>query len=236
MCIRDRAYSLLINGLPPVAGAVSATVAANSSANPITLNLSGGAASSVAVASAASHGTATASGTSISYTPTTGYSGSDSFTYTATNASGTSSPATVTLSISAPTISLSPSSLGNGTVNSAYSSSLSATGGTAPYSYSITSGSLPAGLSLNTSTGLLSGTPSASGSANLTITATDAYGATGSQAYSLLIIAQAPVAGAVSATVAANSGANPITLSLSCLLYTSPSPRDVEESRMPSSA
>ncbi|WP_217486137.1 putative Ig domain-containing protein [Pseudomonas protegens] len=211
----SRAYSLLINGLPPVAGAVSATVAANSSANPITLNLSGGAASSVAVASAASHGTATASGTSISYTPTTGYSGSDSFTYTATNASGTSSPATVTLSISAPTISLSPSSLGNGTVNSAYSSSLSATGGTAPYSYSITSGSLPAGLSLNTSTGLLSGTPSASGSANLTITATDAYGATGSQAYSLLIIAQAPVAGAVSATVAANSGANPITLSLS---------------------
>ncbi|PTT48993.1 IPT/TIG domain-containing protein, partial [Aeromonas sp. HMWF014] len=47
----------------PIAGPVSTTVAANSSANPITLNISGGAASSVAVASAASHGTASASGT-----------------------------------------------------------------------------------------------------------------------------------------------------------------------------
>ena len=71
----------------PTVGPVSATVAANSSANPITLSLSGGAATSVAVASAASHGTATASGTSITYTPTAGYSGADSFTYTATNAS-----------------------------------------------------------------------------------------------------------------------------------------------------
>ena len=76
----------------PVAGNVSTTVAANSSANTVPLNLSGGAASSVAVDAAPSHGTATASGTTISYTPTAGFSGTDSFTYTATNASGTSSP------------------------------------------------------------------------------------------------------------------------------------------------
>jgi len=68
----------------PTVGPVSATVAANSSANPITLSLSGGAATSVAVSTAASHGTATASGTSITYTPTAGYSGSDTFAYTAT--------------------------------------------------------------------------------------------------------------------------------------------------------
>ncbi|MBD8694541.1 putative Ig domain-containing protein, partial [Rhizobium sp. CFBP 13717] len=58
------------------ANAVPATVPANSSANVITLNITGGAAASVAIDSQASHGTATASGTSITYTPTAGYSGS----------------------------------------------------------------------------------------------------------------------------------------------------------------
>ncbi|MGY3908173.1 Ig-like domain-containing protein, partial [Aeromonas bestiarum] len=114
----------------PIAGPVSATVAANSSANPITLALSGGTATSVAVAGAASHGTATASGTSITYTPTAGFSGSDSFTYTATNASGTSSPATVTITVSPPSISLSPTTLSNGTVGTSYSATLTASGGT----------------------------------------------------------------------------------------------------------
>ncbi|NBF09677.1 putative Ig domain-containing protein [Pseudomonas sp. Fl4BN1] len=210
----SRAYSLLINGLPPVAGAVSTTVAANSSANPITLNLSGGAATSVAVSTAAAHGTATASGTTISYTPTAGYSGSDTFAYTATNANGTSGPATVTITVSAPTINLSPTTLPSGTQGTAYSQNLSTSGGTAPYSYAVTSGALPTGMSLSAS-GLISGTPSASGTFNLTITATDANSATGSRAYSLLINGLPPVASAVSTTVAANSSTNPITLILS---------------------
>jgi len=182
------AYSITVSVTPPVAGAVGAIVAANSSANPITLNLSGGAATSVAVASAASHGTATASGTSITYTPTAGYSGADSFTYTATNGSGTSVSATANLTVSAPTLVLTPASLGAGTTSNPYSATLSASGGTAPYTYSVT-GSLPAGMSLNSSSGLLSGTPTASGSTNLTITVNDANGATGSQAYTFTIAA-----------------------------------------------
>ena len=93
--------TITVNPQAPVANAVSATVAYNSSANPITLNITGGTPTSVAVASGASHGTATASGTSITYTPTNGYSGSDSFTYTATNAGGTSAPATVTITVNA---------------------------------------------------------------------------------------------------------------------------------------
>lgn len=92
---------------PPVAGPVSVSVSTNSTANPLTLALSGGAATSVAVSTAASHGVATASGTSISYTPAAGFAGEDSFSYTATNTAGTSSPGTVTVTVN-PVVPLPP--------------------------------------------------------------------------------------------------------------------------------
>ncbi|WP_137152055.1 putative Ig domain-containing protein [Devosia sp. FKR38] len=181
--------------LAPVANAVTATVAANSSNNAITLNLTGGAAASVAITTAAGHGTATASGTAITYTPTAGYSGTDSFAYTATNASGTSAPAMVSITVSAPTLAFSPSAgaLTSATAGTAYNQSVAASGGAAPYGYAVTSGSLPAGLSLNTASGGISGTPTAAGNATFTVTATDANGVTGSANYSLAIAPQ-PVA------------------------------------------
>ncbi|MCM2468426.1 putative Ig domain-containing protein [Agrobacterium vitis] len=204
----------------PVANAVSETVAANSSANVITLNMTGGAASSVAVASAASHGTATASGTSITYTPTAGYSGSDSFTYTATNATGTSSPATVTVTVTAPTLVLSPSAgtLATGTVGAAYSQTVAVSGGAEPYDYEFLSGSLPAGLSITSSGGaparVLSGTPSAAGTSNFTVKVTDAYGAMVTASYSITINSAAPIANALTATVTANSSDNVLAPSI----------------------
>ncbi len=91
-----------------------------------------------------------------------------------------------------PAISLSPSTLPNGVDATAYSATISASGGAAPYTYAVTSGALPAGLALSSS-GLLSGTPTASGSSSFTVTATDANGCTGSQAYSLTILVQPPV-------------------------------------------
>ncbi|MGY5799753.1 putative Ig domain-containing protein, partial [Rhizobium sp. LEGMi12c] len=184
----SRAYSLAVSIQPPIAGNVAATIAANSSNNPITLNITGGAAASVAIATGASHGTAIASGTAITYTPASGYSGSDSFTYTATNGSGTSAPATVSMTITAPTLSFSPVSgaLPAGTVSTAYSQTVTASGGTSPYSYSIT-GTLPAGLTLNHSTGAISGTPTTSGNYSFSITATDANSATTSAAYTIAI-------------------------------------------------
>ncbi|NDV14111.1 autotransporter domain-containing protein [Crenobacter caeni] len=199
---------------PPTANPVTATVAANSSNNEITANLSGDPATSVAITSAASHGTATAVGTRITYTPTAGYSGSDSFTYTATNADGTSSPATVSITVTAPTLNLTPSTLSRGTVGTAYSATFSASAGAAPYSYSITTGSLPGGLSLDPATGEISGTPTGDGTSNFTVTVTDTYNATGSRAYSLVIGVQPVTAGDVTATVTANSNNNPITLNL----------------------
>ncbi|NLS01651.1 IPTL-CTERM sorting domain-containing protein, partial [Rhizobium sp. P38BS-XIX] len=157
---------------PPVAGNVSATVDPNSTNNPITLALSGGTAASVAVSTPASHGTATASGTSITYTPTAGYSGTDSFAYTATNATGTSTPAAVSVRISAPVVTITPASLPNATIATSYSATVSAAGGTSPYSYAVTAGSLPPGLTLS-STGEISGTPTGGGTYNFTLTATD---------------------------------------------------------------
>ncbi len=163
---------------PPIANAVSATVAYGSTNNPIPLNVTGGAASSVAVATAASHGTATASGTTISYTPAAGYGGPDSFSYTATNASGTSAPATVTITVSPPAISYAPANPPAGSVGVAYSQSLAgASGGTGPYTYSVTSGSLPAGLSL-AADGTLSGTPTTVASASFSVRATDSSNST----------------------------------------------------------
>ncbi|WP_236585435.1 putative Ig domain-containing protein [Dyella sp. EPa41] len=172
--------SITVQNLPPpIANPVSATVAYNSTNNPITLNITGGAPASVAVGTQAAHGTAVASGTSITYTPTPGYAGPDSFTYTATNAGGTSSPATATITVSPPTITYTPSSPAAGTVGVAYSQSLAgASGGASPYTYARVSGSLPAGLTLG-SNGTLSGTPTASGTFTFTVKATDSSTGTG---------------------------------------------------------
>jgi hypothetical protein len=66
------------------------------------------------------------------------------------------------------------SGLPNGTVGQGYSALLGATGGLMPYAWSLTSGTLPAGLSLNSSTGGITGTPSAGGTSSFTVQVTDA--------------------------------------------------------------
>ncbi|QGY31664.1 autotransporter domain-containing protein (plasmid) [Pantoea cypripedii] len=199
----------------PVAANVAATVAANSSDNPITLAMSGGTPTSVAVATAPAHGTTTVSGTSITYTPTTGYSGSDSFTYNATNTGGTSADATVSLTVSAPALSFTPvaGALPGATLGSAWSQTVAASGGTAPYSYAASG--LPAGITLNSITGVLSGTPAAIGSYTIQVTATDSNNATGTVSYTLSVGDQAPEVSAVSATVDAGSTNNAISLAIS---------------------
>ena len=83
-------------------------------------------------------------------------------------------------------ITLSPASLVNGTFNATYNFPITASGGVAPYTFAVTSGTVPTGLTLN-SDGTWSGTATATGTFNFTVTATDAGGQTGSQAYSLTI-------------------------------------------------
>jgi len=56
-------------------------------------------------------------------------------------------------------LSITTQSLPDAQVNHAYTGTLAATGGTAPYTWALTAGVLPPGLSLDTSSGVISGTP-----------------------------------------------------------------------------
>lgn len=75
--------------------------------------------------------------------------------------------------------------LADGTASTAYSGTVIASGGSG-YTYAVTSGSLPTGLSLS-SGGSLTGTPTSAATYNFTITATDSTGCTVSRAYSITI-------------------------------------------------
>ena len=90
-------------------------------------------------------------------------------------------------------ITVSPATLPDGSVTSAYSQTVTASGGSSPYTFAVTAGSLPTGLSLNTSTGDITGTPTATGTFNFTITATDSLACTGSTAYTVDIDAAGQV-------------------------------------------
>ena len=78
-------------------------------------------------------------------------------------------------------------SLPAGTQNTAYSVTLAASGGQTPYTWSISAGTLPAGLTLTASTGLISGTPTGTGASNFTVQVTDAASLTATMALSVTI-------------------------------------------------
>lgn len=93
-----------------------------------------------------------------------------------------------------PVIVLAPSQLPGPVPGVAYSQAISASGGTAPYTYAVTAGALPPGLALSTG-GVLSGTPTSGASASFTVTATDARGCVGERAYTLQAVAPPVIAG-----------------------------------------
>jgi len=113
------------------------------------------------------------------------------FTVTATDANGCTGSQAYAMTVN---LLLSPATLPSGIVGTAYNQMLTASGGTAPYTFAKTAGTLPPGLTLDPN-GQLHGTPTAAGTFNFTITATDANGNTGSQTYTLKIVQLAPVGG-----------------------------------------
>lgn len=82
-------------------------------------------------------------------------------------------------------LNVSPGAIQSAIAGVAYSQTISASGGVPPYTYSLLSGALPPGLSLNPSTGAITGTPTTTGSGNFTVRATDSTGNTGSRPYTV---------------------------------------------------
>ncbi|MGB7172861.1 MAG: Ig domain-containing protein, partial [Candidatus Acidiferrales bacterium] len=83
--------------------------------------------------------------------------------------------------------------LPGGQVGVTYSSAAIATGGTAPYTWSISSGALPIGLALSSATGGIAGTPTQSGQSSFTLRVSDSTGLSAQQALGIQIGAtQAP--------------------------------------------
>jgi hypothetical protein len=87
---------------------------------------------------------------------------------------------------------LTTTSLPSATQGVSYSASLAASGGTQPYNWSISSGSLPAGLSLNSSTGVISGTPTAGGKLFFMAQVSDAQSPSATTTKELSIVVHLP--------------------------------------------
>lgn len=105
----------------------------------------------------------------------------------------TAGPQTVSVTIkNPPALSISTPSLPTATVAAGYTASLQATGGNAPYTWTLVSGQLPAGLTLATainSTGTISGIPVIEGTSTFTVEVTDSevVPVTKTQTYSLVV-------------------------------------------------
>jgi len=115
---------------------------------------------------------------------------------TTTTTTGTISPTSTTTSttgVGSSNLSIAPGGLAPGTVGQVYRATLTATGGTPPYAWSLTSGHLPAGVALDPSTGRISGSPTVSGHFSLRVRVNDAAGNSAVVSRSLTVAAPASI-------------------------------------------
>ncbi|HXE91320.1 MAG TPA: Ig domain-containing protein [Terriglobales bacterium] len=164
--------------------AYSQTLAATSGVAPYTWALSSGVLPTGLTGPSASTGV-------ISGTPDCA-STTRTFTVQVTDSATTPKTDTQSLTIAvnpAAPLSISTSALPSVMVNTAYSVTLQATGGVPPRTFALTGGALPAGLSLNGSSGRISGTPTTVETANFDVTVTDACGTTSTRSLSITVSA-----------------------------------------------
>lgn len=124
-------------------------------------------------------------------------------------------------------LTITTTSVPDGVTNQAYSQTVAASGGTGARTWSVSAGSLPTGLSLNASTGAISGTPTATGTFNFTVQVQDSGTPQQSDTQALTIRIAAPLTittaslpnGAdnspYNATVSATGGLGTLTWSIS---------------------
>lgn len=196
---------------------LSATVAHDNNSAGVTWTVSGGGALSNSTTSATTYTAPAAASTALSVT------------VTATSVADATKTATAAITVpAAPAVTT--GALVAGTVGAAYSGAVAASGGIPPYTWTITSGTLPAGLTMN-SAGAISGTPAEAGvgTINLTFKVTDAgtpnalsasatlgltIAAAPSIAFTTTTLAQGTYKSAYSASLAATGGAGALTYTL----------------------
>src|SRR6266850_1679362 len=141
------------------------------------------------------NGGAISGATSSSYTsPATASSDNGAqFSVVVSNSAGsvTSGAATLTVNAASTGLQVSTAQLPDGFVAGGYNSTLAATGGSTPYSWSVLSGSLPYGLTLS-SGGIISGTPSLAGSFTFSAQVKDASALTASKSLSINVASPTP--------------------------------------------
>lgn len=157
----------------------------------------------------------------ITGTPTV--PGPFTFTVSATDANGISGTAVLTITVFAAPV-INESTLPGSTVSASYSQALTVTGGQTPIQWSISTGTLPTGVSIDPGTGQLSGTPSASGTFEFTVMATDAGGVEATKAFTVVVaaapvittesLATSTVSATYNQTLAVDAGQAPITWSI----------------------
>ena len=117
----------------------------------------------------------------IEYEISTGFEDTTLLVKFSVTTGGSSGGGESSVTLKAPAITT--TSLSYGIVGLSYSAAISATG-TTPIIWSVKSGTLPAGLTLNSSTGIISGTPTVKGTSNFTVQAKNTSGTATKKTYS----------------------------------------------------
>ncbi|MGI5184730.1 putative Ig domain-containing protein [Dactylosporangium sp. CA-152071] len=239
--IEDQSLAVTTGSLPaPTVGtAYSGTPAVTGGTGPFTWAVSAGslpAGLSLNASTGEVSGTPTAAGPAsftLQVTDSAGTTASKAYTFTVGQAAPPTpppSPANLAVTVAPPPV---------GVVGAPYTAMMTATGGTGPYTWAVTGGTLPAGLTLNAATGKISGTATTAGTTTVTVRVTDTCGRTGERELSFTVRHPAP-AGAVTTTGSASlpvTGVDTMTLTaLGLLLITAGASLVTPVSRPSSSA